>query len=66
MTKKNIKSEKIEPKKFRYNCCPDFDDDCYHIDNVIGCFIGKGKGKGKEQETCGIAEGYCPLIHNEN
>ena len=51
------------------NRCPDYDEDCktMSIIHANWCFMGcQNKKCLPIPNSLGIAEGYCPIIHNSN
>lgn len=54
------KKKPIKPKEKLYDKdrCSAYGDDCKYVPNPVACFIGN--------KECGIADGYCPLIHSKN
>lgn len=52
------KELELEKKVIQKNICSDFDDDCNKVENHLTCFLGN--------KYCGIADGLCPFIHNNN
>jgi len=55
------KEKEVTAKPIR--CCSSFDDGCtWERVTPNTCFLGIGKNN----INIGIADGYCPLLHNPN
>ena len=62
MEKTLVKPEVKTPDCKMSKRCSCYDSDCDTIESHSGCYVGINK-KG---ESIGVADGYCPFIHNQN
>ena len=64
----NLIKEEIKKETSFSRICPDYDEDCKAMSysRAEWCFFGCQNHPCSPNNSLGIAEGICPIIHNSN